>query len=130
MTEEALSQEIEKILLIIKNPELAVRMAEARIDGKYVLWKQAHVDYANQETGCTITLDDIDYCRDLMANKERTTNNAEIEAICSQYRTGCVQSTIQSPKDKERLKILFERNRIIQNGLAARYHHLSAFQSA
>ena len=53
MTEEALSQEIEKILLIIKNPELAVRMAEARIDGKYVLWKQAHVDYANQETGCT-----------------------------------------------------------------------------
>ena len=130
MTEEALKQEVERILLIVKNPELAAVMAEATMDGEYVLWNQAHVDRANRETGCTITLDDIDYCRDLMANKERAANNAEIEAICNRYKSGCIQHSIQSPKDKERLKTLFERNKIIQNGLAARYHNLSAFRPA
>ena len=128
MTEEEVKREVDRILLIIKNPKLAVKMAEATIDGKYVLWNQTHVDRANQETGCTITLDDIDYVRDLMANAERKANNAEIERIAAKQQDWNFRGFTEEEKD--RLKKLYDRNTIIQNALAAHYNNLSAFRSA
>ena len=128
MTEEEVQREVDRILLILNNPKLAVKMAEATIDGKYVLWNQTHVDRANQETGCTITLDDIDYVRDLMANAERKANNAEIERIAAKQQDWNFRGFTEEEKD--RLKKLYDRNTIIQNALAAHYNNLSAFRSA
>ena len=128
MTEEDVKREVDRILLIIKNPELAIKMAEATMDGKYVLWNQTHVDRANQETGCTITLDDIDYVRDLIANEERKSINAEIERIAAKQQDWNFRGF--TAEEKDRLKKLYDRNTIIQNGLASHYHNLSAFRSA
>ena len=117
-----------QIIQAMKNHDLAVRLAEAVLDGKPVLWKQSHIDHANQETGCTITLDDIDYVRDLMANKERKAINAEIERIAAKQQDWNFRGF--TAEEKDRMKKLYDRNTIIQNGLASHYHNLSAFRSA
>ena len=117
-----------QIIQTMKNRDLAIRLAEAVLDGKPVFWNQSYIDNANRETGCTITLDDIDYCRDLMANEERKAINAEIERIAVKQQDWNFRGFTEEEKD--RLKKLYDRNTIIQNALAAHYHHLSAFRSA
>ena len=124
--EQQIRETTANIIQAMKNRDLAVMLAEAVLDGKPVFWNQLHIDRANQETGCTITLDDIDYVRDLMANEERTANNAEIERIAARRKN----EGIYFVEDNERLKNLLDRNTIIQNSLAAHYHNLSAFRSA
>ncbi len=126
MDQEQIRETAANIIQAMKNRDLAVMLAEAVLDGKYVLWNQSHIDHANRETGCTITLDDIDYVRALMANAERTANNAEIERIAARRKN----EGIYFAEDKERLKNLLDRNKIIQNALAAHYNNLSAFRSA
>lgn len=128
MDQEQIRETAANIIQAMKNRDLAVMLAEAVLDGKYVLWNQSHIDHANRETGCTITLDDIDYVRDLMANKERTANNAEIERIAVKQEDWNFRGF--TAEEKDRLKKLYDRNTIIQNALAAHYHHLSAFRSA
>lgn len=118
--------EAARIIEGMKNRDLAVMLADAVLDGKLVSWNQAHIDYANQQTGCHVTLDDISFARMLSANEERTANNTEIDQIVSKYTYG----QKKSEDDVNRLKFLFERNRIIQKGLAERYKNLSAFQPA
>lgn len=115
----------ETILSVQKNRWLAEQLAEARIDGTLVHWSQSHLDYANETTGCSVTLDDIDYIRALLANQERKENNQEIDRITLNWKN----SGIHKEGENERLKFLFERNRIIQNGIANPYKNLSAFRT-
>ena len=123
--ERTIFPEASKIIEAMKNRYLAVKLAEAVMDGKPVLWNQQHLDRANRETGCTVTLDDITYTRALMENEERKTNNEIIERIAEKHR----KFGIQTAEDRQRLKTLFDRNTIIQNELAAHYQNLSAFRS-